>query len=569
MITVSIRLITSTLFVVFYATATWGTSDFPLEPPDVSSPRATMESFIRYSEAYYKAISEQQEESVREKIAMNKAILCFDLSDLPPRVRVGEGREYMLQLFEIFSRMTLPDLNDIPGEDTVRKLNTEACCARCNAQRPDVTQWRIPHTEITIGKVTEGDRAGAFLFTPQTVKNLHKYYDKVRKLPYRDNSRHGIYEMYIYSSGWLIPDGLISALPDWMKLGYKGQAVWQWIGLMLTIMASGFMLWSFLYWYKKGKNRFQDSAWGLSGLIVPLYSMGICFLAEYILDYQINITGEVLNTIILLLEFFIYILTAWAVLVAGNIIRRMIISSRHISEEALDADVIKLVCSLISIVLVLALCFQAFNRWGFSLNAVFASAGIAGLAVALAARETLANFFGGISIFLDRPFRTGDYIVLDSGERGEIKAVGMRSTRLQTRDDIMITIPNSIITNVKIVNQSTPKQNFRIHIKVGVAYNSDLEKVEETLVQVALDNPLACRTPPPKVRLRTFGEYAINYELLSWAIRPHDRGRLTHELSKEIHKRFKENGIEIPLPQRVVQLQHDKVTPTSFRKNTP
>ena len=135
--------------------------------------------------------------------------------------------------------------------------------------------------------------------------------------------------------------------------------------------------------------------------------------------------------------------------------------------------------------------------------------------------------------------------------------------------NIMITIPNSIITNVKIVNQSTPKQNFRIHIKVGVAYNSDLEKVEETLVQVALDNPLACRTPPPKVRLRTFGEYAINYEPLSWAIRPHDRGRLTHELSKEIHKRFKENGIEIPLPQRVVQLQHDKVTPTSFRKNTP
>ena len=76
-----------------------------------------------------------------------------------------------------------------------------------------------------------------------------------------------------------------------------------------------------------------------------------------------------------------------------------------------------------------------------SLTAVFASAGIVGLGIALAAKETLANFFGGISIFLDRPFKSGDYIVLDSGERGRVVEVGLRSTRILTRDDIQIPVP--------------------------------------------------------------------------------------------------------------------------------
>jgi MscS family membrane protein len=74
--------------------------------------------------------------------------------------------------------------------------------------------------------------------------------------------------------------------------------------------------------------------------------------------------------------------------------------------------------------------------------------------VALAAKETLSNFFGGVSVFLDQPFRTGDYIILDSGERGEVVDIGLRSTRILTRDDVQITIPNAIIANTKVINES-------------------------------------------------------------------------------------------------------------------
>ena len=282
--------------------------------------------------------------------------------------------------------------------------------------------------------------------------------------------------------------------------------------------------------------------------------MGVCIFMEYLIGTQINITGKVLTIVTLGLEALFFLFTAWAILVVGNVVMYGIITAQNIKEEALDADVIKLVIRLISIIMIFAVFYRAGRYFGLPVTAVFASASIAGVAVALAARETLSNFFGGISIFLDRPFRAGDYIVLDTGERGEVKAVGMRSTRLQTRDDILITIPNSVITNVKIVNQSAPRQSFRIRIKVSVAYGSDLEQVEEVLMKTAQANQMVMKRPTPRVRLRTFGDYSINFELLVWASRPHDQGRLTHNLSKEIYNKFNEEKIKIPFPQQDIHI---------------
>jgi small-conductance mechanosensitive channel len=97
--------------------------------------------------------------------------------------------------------------------------------------------------------------------------------------------------------------------------------------------------------------------------------------------------------------------------------------------------------------------------WQVNLTPFLASAGFAGIVAALAAKDTLANFFGGINVFLDRPFRTGDYIVLNSGERGEVVYIGLRSTKIITRDDILVSIPNAIMANSKIVNESALTRN--------------------------------------------------------------------------------------------------------------
>ncbi len=192
--------------------------------------------------------------------------------------------------------------------------------------------------------------------------------------------------------------------------------------------------------------------------------------------------------------------------------------------------------------------------WGIDLTPLFASAGIAGIAVALAAKDTLSNFFGGISIFVDKPFKVGDYIILDSSERGEVVNIGIRSTRIKTRDDVQITIPNSILSNAKIINESAPIPRFRIRVPVGVAYGSDLELVEKCLVGIARENPLVSDTPEPRARVRAFADSSINFELLCWVNDPREKGLTLHRLFNEIYRVFEEKNISIPFPQRDVHI---------------
>ncbi len=147
------------------------------------------------------------------------------------------------------------------------------------------------------------------------------------------------------------------------------------------------------------------------------------------------------------------------------------------------------------------------------MTAWVASAGIVGLALSFAAKDTLSNLFAGVSIIMDAPYKEGDYIILETGERGQVTEIGLRSTRILTRDDVEITIPNGIIGNGKIINEAGgPPSQHRIRAAVGVAYGSDIDQVMEVLVAVAIAHPEVLSIPEPRVRFRTFGDFALNFE---------------------------------------------------------
>jgi len=192
--------------------------------------------------------------------------------------------------------------------------------------------------------------------------------------------------------------------------------------------------------------------------------------------------------------------------------------------------------------------------WDINVTGWLASAGILGLAIGFAAKDTLANLFAGVFILADAPYKLGDYIVIQTGERGKVVEIGMRSTRILTRDDIEIVVPNSAIANGKIVNESGPVIKRRIRIKVGVSYDSDIDLVERTLREVATGNTDVARDPAPRVRFRAFGDSSLDYELLVWVDDPEWRGRVKHELNTATFKAFKEAGIDIPFPQRDVHM---------------
>ncbi len=204
--------------------------------------------------------------------------------------------------------------------------------------------------------------------------------------------------------------------------------------------------------------------------------------------------------------------------------------------------------------------------WGINPTAWLASAGVIGIAVGFAAKDTLANLFSGFFIIADTPYKVGDFVNLDSGERGMVTQVGMRSTRLLTRDDVEITIPNNVIGNAKIINESTGRwEKSRIRIKVGAAYGTDAKLVCDTLMEVANTHKEVVKSPEPRVRFRSFGASSIDFELLVWIAQPVLRGRISHELHLQVYDAFNRTGIEIPYAKQDLYIKEfpGKKTPES------
>lgn len=215
------------------------------------------------------------------------------------------------------------------------------------------------------------------------------------------------------------------------------------------------------------------------------------------------------------------------------------------------------------LVIIGAAVYFLFLSWKIDPTAWLASAGIIGLALSFAAKDSLANLFAGAFILADAPYKIGDFIVLDSGERGRVTHIGLRSTRMLTRDDVEITIPNAVMGNSKITNESGgPYEKERIRVQVGVAYGTDIDRVEELLMGIAVSHSEILEDPEPRVRFRTFGDSGLDLELLGWIREPVLRGRLRHLLCKEIYKCFREEGIEIPYPKRDVYLQGTAESPS-------
>ena len=211
----------------------------------------------------------------------------------------------------------------------------------------------------------------------------------------------------------------------------------------------------------------------------------------------------------------------------------------------------------VAMLLILGLAvYLVFTSWHIDMTAWLASAGIIGIAVGFAAKDTLANLFSGVFILADTPYKIGDYIVLDSGERGEVTHIGIRSTRILTRDDVEVTIPNNIMGNTKIINESGgPHTKYRIRVKVGVAYGSDVDQVREILMQVAEGEAAVCAEPEPRVRFRAFGNSSLDFELLGWIDEPSLRGRVIDSLLTTIYKRFMIEGVEIPYSKHDIYIK--------------
>ena len=311
------------------------------------------------------------------------------------------------------------------------------------------------------------------------------------------------------------------------------------IALIVAKMATGIMTTIIVQLTSRTKIKWDDQVINLLSrpMFWTLFLLGIlvAFIPLKLSKSADGILVSIVTTVLIIL---------WS----AFILRLIVIVLNAISRNAQQQSFIRtqtkpLFQNLAYILVFIFAIYLVFSSWNIDMTAWLASAGIAGIA----AKDTLANLFAGVFILADSPYKIGDYVVLDSGDRGKVTHIGIRSTRLLTRGDVEITIPNSVMGNTRISNESGgPHEKFRLNVKVGVAYGSDIDHVRDVLMDVAQNEEEVCSDPEPRVRFRAFGNSSLDIELLCWVEIPEVRGRVLDALNTAIYKRFIEENIEIP-----------------------
>ena len=243
------------------------------------------------------------------------------------------------------------------------------------------------------------------------------------------------------------------------------------------------------------------------------------------------------------------IIVIWLFVVSKILVMSVSWVSKKTKSTILQKNTIPLFNNIGKILIGILGIYFIFLSWDININGILASAGVLGVVLGLAAKDTVSNFFAGFFLLADAPYKEGDYILLDTGERGYVKKMGLRSTRFMTRDDIEITIPNSVVAASKIVNESGgPLENERVRVNLQVSYGSDLEKVKTLLNEIARSEAEVMSSPKPRVRFREFSDYGMRLQLLFWIAKPESRGRVVDAINTKIYENLKENKISIPYP---------------------
>jgi MscS family membrane protein len=228
------------------------------------------------------------------------------------------------------------------------------------------------------------------------------------------------------------------------------------------------------------------------------------------------------------------------------------------TETTLDEQILPFFRRVLLIILSLIAVIILLGHFNVDVSALVATLGVGSLAIALAAKEVLADMISGFIIVIDRPFRIGDRIELEEiNTWGDVQDIGLRSTRILTRDNRLVSVPNSLIGKNRIVNHSIPSTQYRVQTHVEVAYGTDVDRARQIMIDAVAAEDWVMSDKPIEALFLTFQDSGLMFRVRCWIEDYVETRRIIDKLNTVIYKALNEAGIAIPFPQRVVHVQND------------
>lgn len=229
------------------------------------------------------------------------------------------------------------------------------------------------------------------------------------------------------------------------------------------------------------------------------------------------------------------------------------------TETKVDDIVFDLLKKFLGAIIYAIAIILALDILGINVMPFIAGAGIAGIAIGFAAKDTLSNLIAGVLLIIDRPFEIGDRIEVwsapvGSATWGDVIDIGLRATKIKTTDNIIIIIPNNEIMKRDIVNYTIISTQIRVRINIGIAYDADIDKAKNLIVEVAKSADWISKEPPPVAVVKNFGESSVDLQLRVWIEDARKRMNTISYITDKVKEAFDKNGIEIPYPKRDITI---------------
>jgi len=489
---------------------TSGPDKYPLDPPDISSPEATLGTFLTEAtgaiDAYYDGNKKAMD------VHVDRLFQTLDV-DLPRNdAELRASIESALYLLEILIRIDLPAAKQIPGPD----LEPESMPA----------YWTIPHTELRLVRIDSSIGAPpGYRFSAETIARLPEFYEMAISSPAKSRFAQydGVKERYRLRPGFAAPRFVhraVEALPTAWFETLGGAPRWKWVALTLVaFMALIFfgLAYRLTAWIDHGTRSTSGLSAGARPLLAVVTIALIAFVRHVGIAW-IRLIGTERQIFLGLLSVLSHLSVIWLLFLLAKLVADSVIRMREMGASALDAQLVRLVSKLVAVLLTLYALTSLAETLGVPVAPMLAGLGVGGLAVALAVRPTLENVVGGFVLFADAPVRVGEFCRFGD-KLGTIEAIGLRSVRVRGIDRTVITIPNADFSQLELVNFSR-RDSILLQTRLQLRYETTPDQLRLVLLRL---RELLIKHPkvspdPARVRFIGYGDSSLDVEIFAYVL---------------------------------------------------